>query len=147
MYVCHSKTNLALPSIIATQRANLIPLYRVSQDEILGKQYDEIVNTFLEKDFIEEIPNEPIAGHYLSHHPVFKKSATTPVRIVFNTSSKHTDSISLNDCLLTGPSLTAKLHDILLTFHQGKFAITEDISKAFHRIIVNEQDRDYLKFL
>ena len=70
-----------------------------------------------------------------------------PVRIVFNASSKPTDGKSLNDCLLTGPSLTAKLHDILLTFRQGKFAITADILKAFHRIIVNEQDQDYLKFL
>ena len=69
------------------------------------------------------------------------------MRIVFNASRKPTDGTSLNDCLLTGPSLTAKLHDILLTFRQGKFAITADISKAFHRIIVNEQDRDYLKFL
>ena len=84
----------------------------VSQNENLGKQYNEIVNTYLEKDFIEEIPNEPIAGHYLPHHTVFKKSATTPVRIVFNASSKPTDGTSLNDCLLTGSSLTAKLHDI-----------------------------------
>ena len=122
-------------------------MQRVSHDKILSKQCDEIENTYLKKDFIEEIPNEPIAGHYLPHHPVFQKSATTPVRIVFNASSKSTDSISLNDCLLTGPSLTAKLHDILLTFRQGKFAITADISKAFHRIIVNEQDRDHLKFL
>ena len=122
-------------------------IQRVSRDENLAKQYDEIVNTYLEKVFIEEIPNEPIAGHYLPHHPVFKKSTTTPVRIVFNASSKPTDGKSLSDCLLTGLSLTAKLHDILLTFHQGKFAITADISKAFHRIIVNEQDRDYLKFL
>ena len=83
----------------------------------------------------------------MPHHPLFKKSATTPVCIVFNVSSKPTDGISLNDCLLTGPSLTAKLHDILLTFRQGKFAITAGISKAFHRIIVNEQDRDYLEFL
>ena len=70
-----------------------------------------------------------------------------PIRIVFNASSKPTDGISLNDCLLTCPSLTAKLHDIVLTFRQGKFAITADISKAFHQIIVNGQDRDYLKFL
>ena len=62
-------------------------------------------------------------------------------------SSKPTDGTSLNDCLLTGPSLTAKLHYILLTFRQGQYAITADISKAFHRILVSEQDRDYLKFL
>ena len=80
------------------------------------------------------------------HHAVFKKSATTPLRIVFNASSKPNEGKSLNDCLLTGPSLTAKLHEILLQFRQGTFAVTVDISKAFHRIIVDE-DRKFLKFL
>ena len=94
----------------------------------------------MDKEFIEEIPNAPIAGHFMPHHPVFKKSATTPMRIIFNASSKPTDRTSLNECLHTGPSLTAKLHDILLSFCQGQYAITADISKAFHRIQVNEQD-------
>ena len=115
-------------------------IQRVSHDANLGKQYDDIMNSYVEKEFIEEIPNDPIADHYLAHHPVFKKSATTPMRIVYNASSKPTDGTSLNDCLLTGPSLTAKLHDILLTFRQGQYAITADISKVFHRIQVNEQD-------
>ena len=53
----------------------------------------------------------------------------------------------MNDCLLTGPSLTAKLHEILLQFQQGTLAVTADISKAFHRIIVDEEDRKFLKFL
>ena len=122
-------------------------IQRVSHNENLGKQYNEIENSYLEKYFIEEIPNEPFAGHYMPHHPVFKKSTTTPMRIVFNASIKPTDGTLLNDCLFRGPSLTAKLHDILLTFCQGKYAITADISKVFHRIIVNEQDRDYFKFL
>ena len=122
-------------------------IQRVSNDANLGKQYDDIVNSYVEKEFIEEIPNDPITGHYMSHHPVFKKSATNPMRIVFNASSKPTDGTLLNDCLLTGLSLTAKLYDILLTFHQGQYTITADISKAFHRILVNEQDRYYLKFL
>ena len=122
-------------------------IQKVSHDANLGKQYDNILNSYVEKEFIEEFPNDPIAGHYMPHHPVFKKSTTTPMRIVFNASSKPTDGTSLNDCLFTGPSLTAKLHDILLTFHQGQCTITADISKAFHRILVNEQGRDYLKFL
>ena len=113
-------------------------IQRVSHDANLGKQYDDIVNSYMEKEFIEEIPNDPITGHYMPHHPVFKKSATTPMRIVFNASSKPTDGTSLNDCLLTGLSLTAKLHEILLTFRQGQYAITVGISKAFHRILVNE---------
>ena len=83
----------------------------------------------------------------MPHHPVYKKSATTPIRIVFNASSKPTGGKSLNDCLLTGPTLTAKLYDILLTFREGKHAVTADISKASHSVIVDEQDRDYLRFL
>ena len=115
-------------------------IQKVSHDENIGKQYDEIVNSYVEKEFIKEIPNEPTTSHYIPHHPVFKKSATTPMRIVFNASSKPTDGTSHKDCLFTGPSLTAKLHDILLTFRQGQYAFTADISKAFHRILVNEQD-------
>ena len=122
-------------------------IQRISHDANLGKQYDYIVNSYVKKEFIEEIPNDPITGHFMPNHPVLKKNATTPMRIVFNASSKPTDGTSFNDCLLTGPSLTAKLHDILLTFRQGQYAITADISKAFHRITVSEQDRDHLKFL
>ena len=48
---------------------------------------------------------------------------------------------------MTGPSLTAKLHKILIQFRQGTYAVTADISKAFHRIIVDEEDRKFLKFL
>ena len=88
-----------------------------------------------------------IQSQAMPHHPVFKKSAKTPMSIVFNASSKPTDGTWLNNLLLTGLSLTAKLHDILLTFRQGQYVITVDISKAFHHILVNEQDRDYLKFL
>ena len=71
-------------------------IQRVYHDANLGKQYDDIVNSYMEKEFIEEIPNDPIAGHSMPHHPVFKKSATTPMRIVFNASSKPIDGTSLN---------------------------------------------------
>ena len=46
-----------------------------------------------------------------------------------------------------GPFLTGKLYEILIQFHQGTYAVTADISKAFHRIIVDEEDRKFLKFL
>ena len=120
---------------------------RAQNDEQFGQQYDAVVNSYVEKDFIEEVPNQPIEGHYMPHHAVFKKSATTPLRIVFNASSKPKDGKSLNDCLLTGPSLTAKLHEILVQFRKGIYAVTADISKAFHRIIVDPDDRKFLKFL
>ena len=48
---------------------------------------------------------------------------------------------------MMGPSLTMKLHEILVQFHQGTYAVTADISKVFHRIIVDEDHRKFLKFL
>ena len=118
-----------------------------AQDEKFYDDYNGVVDDYITKDFIKEIPSEPIVGHYMPHHPMYKKSATTPIRIVFNASSKPTGGKSLNDCLLTGPTLTEKLHDILLTFPKCKHAVTADISKAFHRVIVNERDWNYLRFL
>ena len=120
---------------------------RAENDEQFGQHYSRVVSTYVEKELIEQIPNHPAEGHYMPHHGVFKKSATTPLRIVFNASSKPNEGKSLNDCLLTGPSLTAKLHEILVQFRQGTHAATADISKAFHRIIVEPEHRKFLKFL
>ena len=120
---------------------------RAENDEQFGQHYNKVVRSYVEKEFIEQIPNHPVEGHYIPHHAVFKKSTTTPLRIVFNASSKPNEGKSLNDCLLTGPSLTAKLHEILVQFRQGTHAVTADISKAFHRIIVDHEHRKFLKFL
>ena len=131
-----------------TARGQLNQLvHRVENNEQFGQQYNKVVESYVEKEFIEQIPNQPVEGHYMPHHAVFKKSTTTPLRIVFNASSKPNEGKSLNDCLMMGPSLTAKLNEILLQFRQGKYAVTADISKAFHRIIVHEADRKFLKFL
>ena len=119
----------------------------VENNEQFGQQYDKVVKFYIEKEFIEQTPNQPIEGHYMPHHAVFKKSATTPLLIAFNASSRPNEGKSLNDCLMTGPSLTAKLHKILIQFRQGTYAVTADISKAFHKIIVDEEDRKFLKFL
>ena len=122
-------------------------IHRVENDEQFGQKYDKVVESYIEKEFIEQIPNQPIEGHYMPHHAVFKKSATTPLRILFNESSRLNEGKSLNDCLMTGPSLTVNLREILIQFRQGTYAVTADISKAFHRIIVGEEDRKFLKFL
>ena len=120
---------------------------RAENDEQFGQHYNKVVKSYVDKEFIEQIPNHPVEVHYMPHHAVFKKSTTTPLHIVFNASSKPNEGKSLNDCLMTGPSLTAKLHEILVQFCQGTHAVTADISKTFHRIIVDEEHRKFLKFL
>ena len=126
-----------------TARGQLNHLVQRAEND---EQFGQVVESYVEKEFIEQIPNHPVEGHYMPHHAVFKKSATTPLRIVFNASSRPNEGRSLNDCLMTGPSLTAKLHEILVQFHQGTYAVTADISKAFQRIIVDEDHRKFHKF-
>ncbi|XP_069183705.1 uncharacterized protein [Procambarus clarkii] len=57
------------------------------------------------------------------------------------------NSVSLYDCLQTGPSLTQRLYDVLLKFRIGTYAFTADIRKAFLRVGLQEEDRNYTKFL
>ena len=97
---------------------------------------------------MEEVVDSQVKGHYLPHHGVAKESKTTPLRVVFNASAKSKSSdLSLNDALETGPSLTEKLASSLINLRIGKFAVIADISKAFLRIGLQKQDRDYVRFL
>ena len=57
-------------------------------DEQFWQHYNKVVESYVDKEFIEQIPNHPVEGHYMLHHAVFKKSAITPLHIVFNASSK-----------------------------------------------------------
>ena len=67
---------------------------------------------------------------------------------MFDASSKATkDSLSLNDCLYSGPALTPTIFKILLRFRERKIALVGDIEKAFLNIRVQEQDRNALRFL
>ncbi|XP_064099522.1 uncharacterized protein LOC135210674 [Macrobrachium nipponense] len=118
-------------------------------------QYESVLDEYIKLGFIEEVKLEdnsfdPVDGinHYLPHHPVFKKSATTPIRIVFNASSEESrHAKSLNDCLHAGPNLATKLTDMLLEFRQNKYAVVADISKAFLRMGINENHTDFTRFL
>ena len=112
--------------------------------------YHKLIQSQLQADFIEIVTEaQPSDGetHYLPHHAVKKDSLTTPLRMVFNCSAKMGKNPSLNDCLMTGPSLTAKLGDALLKFRTHKYAYTADISKAFLRIGLQSCDRDFTRFL
>ncbi|XP_068228117.1 uncharacterized protein [Palaemon carinicauda] len=73
-------------------------------------QYQSVLDEYVKLGFIEEIEVEdnsfhPIDGinHYLPQHPVFKESATTPISIVFNASSRESQQAkSLNEFLNVG---------------------------------------------
>ena len=72
------------------------------------KEYDDILKSQLDNGIIERVEPDEIdvdRVHYLPHKPVLREhSSSTPLRIVFDASSKTTNKdASLNDCLLTDP--------------------------------------------
>ena len=112
--------------------------------------YDKLMKEQEAKDFIEVVKNPSVNEncHYLPHMPVVRDSLTTPLRIVFDCSAKLSNKhASLNDCLLTGPTLTEELGKTLLKFRVDPYVCTADISKAFLRIGLHEDDRDFTRFI
>ena len=112
--------------------------------------YEGIIKEQEEKGFTERVKGAQVtqSTHYLPHLAVIKNSKTTPIRIVFDCSAKQDrKSNSLNDCLYSGPSLTEKLGKVLVKFRTNPFAFAADISKAFLRVGLQEEDRDFTRFL
>lgn len=82
---------------------------------------------------------------YLPLFGVYHPKKQDQIRGVFDASAKF-QNISLNDVLLQGPDLTNNLVGILLRFRKDMVAISADIEKMFYSFLVEEKDRDYLRF-
>ena len=115
------------------------------------KTYGDIIAEQERRRFISRVPEERLnvtPCHYLCHHAVFRDSATTPLRIVYDCSCKSSASApSLNDCLLSGPALHNNIVSIMLQFRLGEIGIVSDAEKAFLQIKLDSADRDFTRFL
>ena len=53
----------------------------------------------------------------------------------------------MNEKLYKGSDILNSLVEILLHFRQGKCSVMKDTEKMFHQVMVQEKDRDTLRFL
>ena len=146
-----NKQNLPTNFTLTKKRLNnLQHTLKGKHPELIHKCNDQLLDQ-LKRGFIEQVfdPNTHQGIiHYIPHFPVFKESSTTAMRIVYDASAKiSSTTLSLNDCLHTGPNLIQRLQNILLTLRSHKIAFTADIEKAFLQIELNIQDRDATRFL
>ena len=122
---------------------------KLKNDSEILSPYNEIFEEQRRLGITETVSEPGKKGEtpYLAHHPVIREDKdTTKLRIVFDASAK-TFGPSLNECLYKGPQLTPLVFDILPRFRAQVIALTADIEKAFHQISVDNDDRDYLRFL
>lgn len=125
---------------------------RLQKDSSLKTQYEAVFSDYIAQDIIEEVTinkdDKYKQTFYLPHHAVVKQSSeSTKLRPVFDGSAKDPSGISLNNQLDPGPSLLPLLVDILIRFRSSEIAFTGDISKAFLQLILDPNDRDFLRFL
>ena len=81
---------------------------RLQREPALVDRYDEIIQDQLARGIVERASEEPKGREfYIPHKPVVRESAeSTKMRIVFDASARANEkSLSLNDCLETGPPL------------------------------------------
>ncbi|XP_075232507.1 uncharacterized protein LOC142330923 [Lycorma delicatula] len=85
---------------------------------------------------------------YLPHHSVFKEtSLTTKLKVVFDGSAKSSNGLSLNDTLMTGPTVQQDLFSIILRFRVHNYVITSDITKMYRQILVTQRDSNLQRTL
>jgi hypothetical protein len=126
-------------------------LTRLRKDPEILQEYDNVIREQLKEGIVEVVdeqhPGEIGKVHYLPHHAVIRRDkSTTKMRIVYDASAKD-NGPSLNDCLYTGPALAQNILDILVRFRCHKVALVGDIEKAFLMLLIQEPDRDVLRFL
>lgn len=102
---------------------------------------------------VEEITDNSRGLCYLTHLAVVREDKTTSkVRPVFNAAlgtviNGKLTGPSLNNLMYVGKKLQNDLQKILIGCMRGKFICLADIEKLFTQIEINENQRDYLRYV
>ncbi|XP_011701203.1 PREDICTED: uncharacterized protein LOC105457927 [Wasmannia auropunctata] len=143
----HTEKRLGDSRSIAFKRLTALER-KFNANAILKDEYTRIVKEYLELGHMSLVEDPGDNGYYMPHHAVVKESSeTTKVRIVFDASAKTNTGVSLNDMLMTGPSIQNKLFSHLIRFRIYNFVVTADIEKMFRQVFVHESDRRYQRVL
>ena len=68
------------------------------------------------------------------------------IRVVFDAGATY-NSASVNKSLMNGADLLNNLVGVLTRFRIGRYAIMGNIEQIFYQILVENKDRDALRFL
>ena len=116
----------------------------------LLETYDDILKDQETRGFTEKVDevNSTDRVHYIPHHPVRKESSTMNVRVDYDCSFRSAlNDPSLNYCLMVGPPFLNNMCSIILRFRTYTSGLSTDNEKAFIHVGLNNEDRDFTRFL
>lgn len=123
---------------------------RFKNDQSFYQEYKNHITEYLTEGQLEEVsPNDckSSVAYYIPHHPVFKASSSTHLRVVYNASAKDNNNLSLNDTLFVGCKLQADIVSILLRFRLHPIVFACDIRQMYRQILVHPDHRDFQRIL
>ena len=117
-----------------------------------SQAYDLQVNDMINRGIAKKLTSQELSSyqgpvHYIPHHEVMKPdSKSTPIRIVFNSSSSYMGH-KLNDYWAKGPNMMNDLLGVLVRFRQGYVAMANDIAKMYNTVRLSPLDQSTHRFL
>ena len=112
---------------------------------------EEEVQKLVDQAFVIKVSPEHVdhtqPEWYLPLQAVFTPDKTTKVRLVFDSSCKGHDGLSLNDHLEKGPNYINQLSSVLTAWRWDEVAYSGDVRKMFNQIMVHPEDQVYPRFL
>lgn len=122
----------------------LVLEHKLNANMTLKSNYTQVINEYLKLKHMSLVENPDEEGYYMPHHAVLKESSeTTKVRVVFDTSAKTSNGVSLNNLLMIGPTVQNNLIAHLIRFRTYNCVITADIEKMYRQVSLHEDDRRY----
>jgi hypothetical protein len=100
-----------------------------------GQFEDFIARKAISPIIKEEMESYTGPMNYLDHHPVFKPSLSTPVRLVVNSSlDNNNQGVSVNELWPKGPNSLTPLLACVVHWRTSKKVVVWDLSKCYQRI-------------
>ena len=125
---------------------------KLLKDENLRKMYSDQVKDFIDRGVIRKMSIAELEKwdgpvRYVDHREVHKEGATTPLRLVINSSFRNGNELSFNDILMKGPNVLTNLLEILIRWRLFPVAFVGDVAKMYHKVKTGQMEGNLRRLL
>ena len=143
------------PSCLPFNRSTAVgiadKLWRSLEKDGLLDAYNSEIKKYIDRQTFVVLSEQEMADYcgpvqYITHHGVLKDSATTPLRVVTNSSFKN-GKYSLNDLLPKGPNSLNDMLEVMVRFRAYEKVFGYDLAKAYNSMRTGLVERHLRRFI